>query len=100
MIERAPSQPTGASQGRGPDVPPDLADLACARLLAASVDERESVLAELCRLHGDHAAGLRHLHAELMGADRMLQENLVPPAADELRSVGPFAVVRRLGEGA
>ncbi len=82
-------------------VPPDIADVACGRLLAVGPDQQEAVLAELCRLHPDHEKGLRHLHAELRGTDRLLQDNLVTaPPDDDPKSIGAFNVLRRLGDGA
>lgn len=83
-----------------PELPPDLADLACARLLADDAVEQERALVDLCRQHPNHAAALRQLYRELRGADRLLQDNLSGVTADEPATIGNYRVVRRLGDGA
>jgi serine/threonine protein kinase/formylglycine-generating enzyme required for sulfatase activity len=79
-------------------VPSQVADLACARLLGASPGEQDAVLADLCRQHAEHAVGLRHLHAEMRRAERMLEDTFARDG--DPTEIARFRVVRRLGEGA
>jgi tetratricopeptide (TPR) repeat protein len=79
-------------------LPPELADAAAERLMAADFATWPAVCDALVAEHPQHAAGLRRLFADLAAAERML--TAANTKDDETLHLAGHRVVRRLGEGA
>src|SRR5262245_1072452 len=83
------------------DLPPDLLALASEALLDAEPAQRERVLADLQRAHAPHARALQRLADDLASVQRLLDAGFRPPAGSAaLATIGPYRVLRTLGEGA
>src|SRR5688572_984585 len=85
--------------------PLDLMEQVAERLLAAAPDARAQTLDDLLREHPCHQAALRRLAHDLAGAERLLGLGFAAPAApghatEPMPAIGPYRVLRRIGEGA
>ncbi|MCC6670310.1 MAG: serine/threonine protein kinase [Planctomycetes bacterium] len=81
------------------DLPPDLLERAAERLVASTPAERARALEEMVREHPGLEAPLRRLAGDLAGVERLLDAGFgaggeTPPA------IGPYRVLRVIGEGA
>lgn len=82
------------------DLPPEVLDVALARLVADDRADRDGALAELQAEHPEHRDGLRALRDVLAGAGRMLARAFTARTIEESPQLDGYRLVRRLGEGA
>src|SRR5688500_12757144 len=91
--------PPEDSPTRTADLPPELLELAAGRLVGITPDARVRILDELVREHPGLEPALRRLAGDLAGAERLLDVGFAPPA-ESMPAIGPYRVLRVLGEGA
>ncbi|HLQ38548.1 MAG TPA: protein kinase [Planctomycetota bacterium] len=91
---------TDATSPPGGALPAGLGDAAAEQILAAAVSERAAVVRALQQAHPAHADALRGLAQELADAERVLDLGFPDSEPTAPDSIGPYRVIRRLGEGA